>query len=143
MKSHPDRISFEKELAKNGITVLFRENENGRIYGVTFIDHEQKAVFNGSRLGKEFSANVFNERLGGEQAESKNYKADLNTLPDKEQQTEKSENSPSSHSWLEDRIESTGSLFSVLLPEPDRYTGDIHPAIRKRKKRKRRFGRQI
>lgn len=143
MKSPHDRISFEKELAKNGITALFRENEQGRIYGTTFIDHEQKVVFNGSHLGKDFSANVFNERLGGEQAESKNYKADLNTLPDKEQQTEKSENSPSSHSWLEDRIESTGSLFSVLLPEPDGHTADNHLAILKRKKKRRRFGRQI
>jgi hypothetical protein len=53
---------FEKELLKNGISVLFRKNDAGRIYGVTFIDHKQKFVFNGSRLGKEFSANVFNEK---------------------------------------------------------------------------------
>ena len=58
-KSHPD---FEKTLEKQGISVLFRENEQGRIYGVTFVDHELKCVFNGSRLGKEFSANVFNEK---------------------------------------------------------------------------------
>lgn len=143
MKSHQDRISFEKELAGNRISVLFRENENGRIYGATFIDHEQKVVFNGSRLGKEFSANVFNERFGGEQAESKNYKADLNMLPDKEQQTAKSENSPSSHSIVENMVESTGSLFSVLLPEPDGHTGDNHPIGRRRKKKRRRFGRQL
>ena len=56
-----DRSDFEKTLEKQGISVLFRENEQGRIYGATFIDHEQKCVFNGSRLGKEFSANVFND----------------------------------------------------------------------------------
>lgn len=33
----------------------------GRIYGVTFIDHDRREVFNGSRMGKEFSANVFND----------------------------------------------------------------------------------
>ena len=33
----------------------------GRIYGVTFIDHNAGIVANGSVLGKEFSANVFNE----------------------------------------------------------------------------------
>ncbi len=54
---------FEKELLKNGITVLFRKNDSGRIYGVTFIDHKQKFVFNGSRLGKDFSANVFHEKF--------------------------------------------------------------------------------
>jgi len=33
----------------------------GRIYGATFIDHNAGIVANGSLLGKEFSANVFNE----------------------------------------------------------------------------------
>jgi hypothetical protein len=40
---------------------VFRQNDAGRMYGVTFIDHQNKCVLNGSRLGKEFSANVFNE----------------------------------------------------------------------------------
>ena len=48
---------------KNGISVLLRKNDSGRIYGVTFIDHKQKFVFNGSRLGKSFSANVFHEKF--------------------------------------------------------------------------------
>jgi hypothetical protein len=61
-RTHDD---FEKELLKNGITVLFRKNDSGRIYGVTFIDHKQKFVFNGSRLGKGFSANVFHEKYNG------------------------------------------------------------------------------
>lgn len=59
LKENPSRKQFEKELTKNGISVLFRTNEDKRIYGVTFIDHQEKAVFNGSRMGKEFSANVF------------------------------------------------------------------------------------
>ena len=40
---------------------MFRENEEGRIYGVTFIDHRNREVYNGSRLGKEFSANAFEQ----------------------------------------------------------------------------------
>ena len=36
-------------------------NGKGRIYGVTFIDHDNRVVLNGSRLGKEYSANVFND----------------------------------------------------------------------------------
>ncbi|KAA6306369.1 hypothetical protein EZS27_041974, partial [termite gut metagenome] len=43
------------------IGVVFRGNEAGRIYGITFIDYQNRTVLNGSRLGKEFSANVFNE----------------------------------------------------------------------------------
>lgn len=48
-------------LKKEHIDVVFRENEQGRIYGVTFIDHNRREAFNGSRMGKEFSANMFNE----------------------------------------------------------------------------------
>jgi hypothetical protein len=65
MHTCKNRTDFEKILEKQGISVLFRENEQGRIYGVTFVDHEQKAVFNGSRLGREFSANVFNDIFNG------------------------------------------------------------------------------
>ena len=57
------RKQFEKVLKKKGIDVLFRQNEKDRIYGVTFIDHNNRIVLNGSRLGKEFSANAFEERF--------------------------------------------------------------------------------
>ena len=60
-----DRALFERELLRQGIGVVFRQNEAGRIYGATFIDHADKTVFNGSRLGKEFSANVFNDLFAG------------------------------------------------------------------------------
>ena len=52
---------------RQGIGVVFRQNETGRIYGATFIDHAAKAVFNGSRLGKEFSAGVFNDLFAGQE----------------------------------------------------------------------------
>ena len=51
-----DRVLFERELMRQGIGVVFRTNDAGRIYGATFINHADKTVFNGSRLGKEFSA---------------------------------------------------------------------------------------
>jgi hypothetical protein len=66
LRSTRDRIEFEGLLARQSISVLFRTNETNRIYGVTFIDHEQRCVFNGSRIGKAFSANVFEERFNGE-----------------------------------------------------------------------------
>lgn len=40
---------------------MVHRNDAGRIYGMTFIDHNSKTVWNGSRLGKELSANVFND----------------------------------------------------------------------------------
>ena len=57
-----NREDFIRLLNGRGIDVVFRENGEGRIYGATFIDHRNREVYNGSRLGKEFSANAF-ERL--------------------------------------------------------------------------------
>jgi hypothetical protein len=65
MRTAVGRDGFERALETQGVSVLFRTNAEGRIYGATFIDHEQRCVFNGSRLGKEFSANVFNDLFSG------------------------------------------------------------------------------
>ncbi len=59
MRSARSRGEFTAMLAAQGVCVVFHENEDGRIYGVTFIDHGRREAFNGSRLGKEYSANVF------------------------------------------------------------------------------------
>lgn len=45
------------------IDLFLRRNDTGRIVGVTFIDHETRCVVNGSRLGKAYSANAFEERF--------------------------------------------------------------------------------
>ncbi len=58
-----DERDFRDRLAKEQIDLVLRRNETGRIYGVTFIDHRSRTVLNGSRLGKEFSANMLNERF--------------------------------------------------------------------------------
>lgn len=61
LKSTSDELHFKKQLAEQGINVVVRRNDTERIYGITFIDHNSKTVWNGSRLGKEFSANIFND----------------------------------------------------------------------------------
>lgn len=61
MHSATDETSFIKQLQEKGINTVVRRNSEGRVYGITFIDHNSKSVWNGSRLGKEFSANIFND----------------------------------------------------------------------------------
>lgn len=51
------------ELKRNGIDLLLRQNEQGRVYGTTFIDHQNKTIFNGSDLGKRYSANALLEHI--------------------------------------------------------------------------------
>ena len=61
MSPHNTRDEFRQLLKADNIDAIFRINPAGRIYGVTFIDHNSGIVANGLVLGKEFSANVFNE----------------------------------------------------------------------------------
>ena len=61
LKTTSDEQAFKKQLAEQGINVVVRRNDTGRIYGITFIDHNSKAVWNGSRLATELSANTFND----------------------------------------------------------------------------------
>lgn len=61
MASSSGEQSFKRQLVNMGISVVVRRNDSGRIYGITFIDHNSKTLWNGSRLGKGFSANVFND----------------------------------------------------------------------------------
>ena len=56
---------FVSRLKAERIDVVFRHTNEGRIYGVTFIDHNNMCALNGSRLGKEFSANAFEQRFNG------------------------------------------------------------------------------
>ena len=63
-----DKEDFTSKLKDCGIDVIFRYTDEGRIYGVTFIDHNAMTVLNGSRLGKQFSANALNERFNNQQA---------------------------------------------------------------------------
>ena len=52
---------LRQRLEKQGLQVVIRKNDNGRIYGITFIDDEKGIALNGSRLGKGYAANKFNE----------------------------------------------------------------------------------
>ena len=61
MSPYNTRDEFRRLLKADNIDAIFRINPVGRIYGVTFIDHKAGIVANGSLLGKEFSANAFDE----------------------------------------------------------------------------------
>ena len=67
-----DKEDFTAKLKDCGIDVVFRYTDEGRIYGVTFIDHNTMTVLNGSRLGKQFSANALNERFNNPQTQQTN-----------------------------------------------------------------------
>ena len=52
--------ALRQRLKEQGLRVVIRRNESGRMYSVTFIDDKEGIALNGSRLGKGYAANVFN-----------------------------------------------------------------------------------
>jgi hypothetical protein len=74
-----------KNLEQEKIQVVLRQNDNGVIYGITYIDHQSKCVFNGSDLGKQYSANQIQERCRQKQtqqpAQAENLKPELKPSP--------------------------------------------------------------
>jgi len=65
VKTADCRVDFYEKLAKKNMDVFFRKNEDGRIFGATIIDHDFGVVANGSKFGKAYSANVFNDLFNG------------------------------------------------------------------------------
>lgn len=128
---------FRAKLREQGIDVLLRRNDERRIYGVTFIDHSTRTVLNGSRLGKEFSANVFNEMYGGTQEQPQEQKNDIR-LSDIYNSTQQA----FSKDYTSDH-DVTGGIFSILNPELENHPKEEIPFLPRKKKKKRRYGRQM
>jgi len=58
----PTLNDLVKALKTSGIHTVLRQNADGIIYGITYVDHQTRCVFNGSALGKQYSANGILER---------------------------------------------------------------------------------
>lgn len=56
---------FIEALNAQNISAVIRQNDEGRIFGITFVDNLTKVVFNGSDLGKRYGAKATMERLTG------------------------------------------------------------------------------
>lgn len=131
MKSIRSREQFITELKAKGIDVLFRQNDTGRIYGVTFIDHENRTVLNGSRLGKDFSANVFNDLFTGSRSLTGNIK--------QETQEHVPEFNPTGH--FSNTGKAIAGLFSLFSGGDDTPPDNrqVPPPKKKKKKKQKRI----
>lgn len=60
------KATLSQKMAEQGIHVVFRHSEQGQLYGITYVDNIRKTVFNGSNLGKAYTASAINGKLGGQ-----------------------------------------------------------------------------
>lgn len=78
-----DKDELVRMLKEKGIDCVFRYTDEGRLYGATFIDHRTHCILNGSRMGKEFSANAL-ERHFNTPSEEQIRQQEENTNPEQE-----------------------------------------------------------
>jgi len=116
-------------LGRKGVSLIYRQNNVGRIYGLTYVDHNTRCVFNGSDLGKAFSAKAVLEILKKRDAQlseptNRNIKTRLGQIPDS--------------SFLgDDHDKSSGDgLLNFLFEKPASDPGLPLMRIRKKKKKK-------
>jgi hypothetical protein len=99
---------------EQGINTVVRRNPEGRIYGMTFIDHESRSVWNGSQLGKNLSANVFNDWWKGGVIKKSQESMQNNPYPSSSAE----KNNPKKET------EQPHELFNFLNKEQDTYTNN-------------------
>ncbi|WP_343617324.1 relaxase/mobilization nuclease domain-containing protein [Flavobacterium sp.] len=117
---------LDRILIQDGIKTVERRNEQGILYGLTYIDHKAKCVFNGSILGKPYAASGIEERCGLKSFSTGTAAGkilDHDELKNKQQ-----------HSSFISAGELQKIIDSVLQPE---FSTDFVPSQLKRKKKRK------
>ena len=122
-----------------------RQNNNGVIYGITYVDHHTKCVFNGSDLGKQYSANAIQQRCNAEQTSIKTTpELKQSSISYKSKQTFEQRQRTSTH--VKDKeipessaLEKSASklLDDLLQPEENRNANEPFEQKKFKKKKKR------
>lgn len=151
-----NKADFVARLKAARIDVPFRYTEEGRIYGITFIDHNTMTVLNGSRLGKDYSANAFERRFNGEQTQPDmpvvipvvdTHTPDVDTstpndtttsAPEGTSQTQNPTPQPAVHHSDNDMPELPGLDLFHVGPGYDAQEEAFYRAMRRKKKKGRR-----
>jgi len=123
--------AFKEALEKEKINLVIRQNNNGVVYGLTYIDHKTKCVFNGSDIGKEYSAKSILAKCGIEQFIPNQEKS----VEEKEVRTKIKDIAPDINRHPELKQDLSKALEVILSPEE---TFNYVPYdLRKQKKKKR------
>ncbi len=123
-------LAFKEALQKEKINLVIRQNDNGIIYGLTYIDHNTKCVFNGSDIGKEYSAKGILEKCGIKQLtldQDKSIQSEI--LPEKKELFPDSE-------LQQENTQDSSKLLDILMAAKEEYNY-LPYELRKPKKKKR------
>ena len=124
-----------EHLKQKNIYTVLRQNAEGRLYGITFVDNQNKAVFNGSDLGKVYSAAAIQSRLatGNEKSltkdETKGGSSGGSIQKEMNQQKQPEKTTPFNTK--------TESPLDVLLSIKEQYDNTPNSLLEKKRKKKK------
>jgi len=129
-KKYESLPSFIRAVEKENISVVLRQNKDGLVYGITFVDHKGKCVFNGSEIGKAYSAKAILECCRTPEA---------NQQPDKKiKSVGGARTSVQKDSTTPQQSSSSGKSIPEILFEPEQSSDFIPNQFKKKRKKKRR-----
>ena len=125
-----------EHLKQKNIYTLLRQNAEGRLYGITFVDNQNKVVFKGSDLGKGYSAAALQSRLTAgteksqKQDETKGGGSGGSIQKEMVQQKQQDKTIP--------LTAKTESPLDVLLSTKEQYDNTPNSLLKKKRKKKKR-----
>ena len=126
-------------LEQKQIYTVLRQNTEGRLYGITFVDNQHKVVFNGSDLGKAYSAASLQSRLanGNEKCLTPGDDKSINSSPMRQLLMVQQKHQDKIR---ESNVKAEGVL-DILLSTKEQY--DTTPASLLKKKKNKKKKKQI
>jgi hypothetical protein len=134
--------ALAKALAQDGVTAVLRQSKDGMLYGITYVDHRTKCIFNGSALGKQYSAKAIAERC--QQGGWSEQKKVIQGLRDQQNPVQKdiSIGKPKlgEHPDVIKQGDAVGAVVNALdkLMQPDIVSEFVPYQLKRNKKKKRR-----
>jgi hypothetical protein len=113
-------------LRKENVFTVLRQNEEGRLYGITFVDNHNRSVMNGSELGKSYSIAALLKRL----TQTENFG-----------QTDTKEANQPAHEITSDLNISIqlDDLFQELLSPVENFENTPYHLKKKKRKKKKKY----
>lgn len=137
LSTSPATVHVLIELLKQkNIYTLLRQNADGRLYGITFVDNYHKCIFNGSDLGKRYSVAAIQSKLANPAVKTAGKQIDDNDG--------KTSGTGGKELHIEKNMEKSVAIASskdnllTLLIAPEQQSGNTPYALLKKKRKKKR-----
>lgn len=133
---------FVNGLSTNDVYTVVRQNTEGRIYGITFVDNKNRCVFNGSDLGKQYSASAIQAKLASplNQLQDSKYTIESENKANIAAETQATTLSNGTGVKVQEKQEiriKDGDLLNVLLSPKEDFGNTPFQLLNKKRKKKR------